>query len=160
MTIRRALCLLLVLQLFNLAAADTSNAPAATTPPQESSSSNESLRAFLQLQEQIHDTQLAIERNSQEARAAAAQDAMTLSNHLQAIQQAELADAQRTNHLLLLIVGLFAAIGFGAAVLTAYFQWRALSRLAEISTSLPAVRGLPGIPTTPALGLSEQELFA
>lgn len=175
MTIRRflnakklgALCLLLTLPLFNLAAADTQNAPATVAQAQDGSGSNESLRAFLQLQEQIHDTQLAVERNNQEAQAAAAQNAITFSNHLQAIEQTllvqrqnELADAKSTNHLLLLMVGLFAAVGFGAAVFTAYFQWRALSRLAEISTTLPGVRGLPGLPTAPALGLGENELFA
>lgn len=176
MTIRRflnarklgAFCLLLALSLFNLSAADTQTAPSTNVAqPQDGSSSNESLRAFLQLQEQLHDTQLAVERNNQEAHAAAAQDAMTLSNHLQAMEQSllvqrkdELAEAQRMNHLLLLFIGLFSAVGFSAAVFAAYFQWRALSRLAEISTALPAVRGLPGIPTAPALGLGENELFA
>lgn len=175
MTIRRffnpkklgALCLLLALPLFNLAAADTQNPPATAEQPQDSSGSNESLRAYLQLQEQLHDTQLAIERNRQEAQAAATQDAITLSNHLQAIEQSllvqrenELADAQRTNHLMLIFVSLFAAVGFCAAVFTAYFQWRALTRLAEISASLPTVHGFPGLPAAPALGLTEHEVFA
>ena len=150
-----AFCLLLALPLFNLAAADTQNAPLATAAqPQDGSGSNESLRAFLQLQEQIHDTQLAVERNNQEAHAAAAQDTATLSNHLQAIEQTlhvqrqdELADARRTNHLLLLIVGLFSAVGFSAAVFAAYFQWRALSRLAEISAALPSTGGAAGCVT-------------
>jgi tetratricopeptide (TPR) repeat protein len=164
-----ALCLLFALPLFNLAAADNQNPPPVVTQPQDSSGSNESLRAYLQLQEQIHDTQLAIERierNRQEARAAAAQDAITLSNHLQSIESSllvqrrdELADAQRTNQLLLLFVSLFAVLGFGAAVFTAYFQWRALSRLAEISAALPAVRGM-GLQPAPALGIGEHELFA
>lgn len=174
MTIRRffnpkklgACFLLLVLPLFNLAAADTQNPPVAAQT-QDSSGSNESLRAYLQLQEQLHDTQLAIERNRQEAQAAATQDAITLSNHLQAIDQSllvqredELAAAQRTNHLMLLFVSLFAVVGFCAAVLTAYFQWRALSRLAEISAALPAAHGFPGLPAAPALGLGEHEVFA
>jgi tetratricopeptide (TPR) repeat protein len=176
MTIRRffhtkklgAFCLLLALPLFNLAAADAQNSPATNAAQsQDGSGSNESLRAFLQLQEQLHDTQLAVERNSQEAHAAAAQDAITLSNNLQSIEQSllvqrqdELADARRTNHLLLLIVGLFSVVGFSAAVFTAYFQWRALSRLAEISAALPAVRGLPGLPAGSALGLGEHEVFS
>jgi tetratricopeptide (TPR) repeat protein len=178
MTIRRfstpkklgALCLLLALPLFNLAAADIQNPPPAGTQPQDSSGSNESLRAYLQLQEQIHDTQLAIDRNRQDAQAAqaaATQNAITLSNHLQSIEASllvqrrdELADAQHTNQLLLLFVSLFAVVGFGAAVFTAYFQWRALSRLAEISAALPAVRGMPGLQPVPALGLGEHEVFA
>lgn len=144
-------------------AADTADSSAPPAQTAESASSNESLRAYLQLQEQLHDTQLAIERNRQEEQAAATQDAMTLSNHLQAIEQSllvqradELADAQRTNHLLLVIVGLFALVGFAAGLFTAYFQWRALTRLAEISAALPAVRGFPGVSAV-ALGLDERE---
>jgi|SRR5579862_1398341 len=166
----RLFCLLLALPVSNLSAADATPSPANTAQPQDGAASNESLRAYLQLQEQLHDSQLAIERNRQESQTAAEQNAgtlSTLSNHLQAIEQSllaqrgdELTDARRTNHLLLMIVGLFSAIGFGAAVFTAYFQWRALSRLAEISAALPATRSLPGIPTAPALGLGETDLFA
>lgn len=165
----RILCLLLALPVSNLFAADAPSSPSTAAQPQDAAAPNESLRAYLQLQEQLHDTQLAIERierNHQDAQTAAEQDAIALSNHLQAIEQSllvqrgdELADARRTNHLLLLIVGIFSAIGFGAAVFIAYFHWRALSRLAEISAALPAVRGLPGIPTAPALGLGENQLF-
>lgn len=155
-------CLLFALPLSNLKAADT-NAPA--TPagqPEENSSSNEALRAFLQLQDQLHVTQLAIERDQQEAQAAAAQDSITLSNHLQSMEKSlfvqraeELADARQTNRLLLIIVGLFAIVGFAAVLLTTYFQWRALSRLAEISAALPVARGLPALAPMPGSGEHE-----
>ena len=58
------LAVLLALSFANLRAAtgDTPAAPASNLPPLDSGS-NEALRAYLQLQEQIHDTQLAIERN-------------------------------------------------------------------------------------------------
>lgn len=163
----RILCLLFALSASNLSATDANTSSTNAAQPQDAAASNESLRAFLQLQEQLHDTQLAVERNNQDAQAAAAQNAVTLSNHLQAIEQSllvqrqdELTNAQRMNHLLLLIVAIFAAIGFGAAVFIAYFQWRAFSRFAEISAALPAARGLPGIPTPSALGLGETDLFA
>ena len=159
-------CLLLALPFTYLKAAETNMSPAGVQP-EESSGSNESLRAYLQLQEQFHATQLAIERNHQEAQAAAVQDAVTLSNHLQAIEQSllvqrasELADTQRTNHLLLVMIGLFAVAGFAAALLTVFFQWRAVSRLAEISAALPALRALPGAGATAAIGASEHEVFA
>src|SRR5215469_10216924 len=122
-------CLLAALPFSSLKAADTNSSSAA--PPEASSASNEALRAYLQLQEQLHETQLAIERGRQDEQAAAAQDSMTLSNHLQAIEQTllvqragEVADTQRTNHLLLVFIGFFAVGGFAAALLTAYFQWR------------------------------------
>lgn len=159
-------CLLAALAFLNVKAADTNNSPT-TAPPEESSVSNEALRSYLQLQEEIHATQLAIERNRQEAQAAAAQDSITLSNHLQAIEQsllvqraAEVADTQRTIHLLLLIIGLFAIAGFAVALPTAYLQWRAVSRLAEISAALPALRPLPAASASAALGLGEHEVFA
>jgi tetratricopeptide (TPR) repeat protein len=161
-------CLLFALSFLNLKAADSDAATAPAAQPGESAGSNESLRAYLQLQEQLHAAQLSIDRNRQESQAAAAQNSQTLSNQLQAMQQSlqqsllaqradELQDAQRTNHLLLVIVGLFAIIGFAAGLFTAYFQWRALSRLAEISTALPVARGLPGLAST-AIGLGEPAL--
>jgi len=158
-------CLLAALPFSNLKAVDTNSSSA--SPPQESSVSNEALRAYLQLQEQVHATQLAIERNRQEEQAAAAQDSMTLSNHLQAIEQTllvqragELADTQHTNHLLLMFIGFFAVGCFAAALFTAYFQWRAVSRLGEISAALPALRPLPGARASATLGLGEHEVFA
>jgi tetratricopeptide (TPR) repeat protein len=157
-------CLVLTLPLLNLHAADAPATPVvASEPPLENSGSNDALRAYLQLQGELHDTQLAIERSRQEAQAAAAQDAATLSNRLQAIERSlleqrasESQTAQSTNHLLLLIVGIFALVGFAAALLTAFFQWRAVSRLAEISTALSASRGL-AFPTATALELGEHE---
>lgn len=161
------LCLLFALPFSNLMATDT-NAPAIpAAQPEENSTSNQALRAFLQLQEQLHDTQLAVERNQQEAQAAATQNSQNLSNSLQAIEQSllvqranELADTERTNHLLLVFIGLFALFAFVAALFTAYIQWRALNQLAEISAALPAARALPGLPSTAALGLGEHEVLA
>lgn len=162
-----ALCLLFALPLSNLKAADADAPPTTAVQSEENSSSNQALRAFLQLQEQLHDTQLAIERNQQEAQAAAAQDSQTLSNHLQAIEQSllvqranELADTERTNQLLLIFIGLFAVVAFAAALFTAYFQWRALNQLAEISAAVPATRALPVLPSTAAIGLGEPEVLA
>jgi tetratricopeptide (TPR) repeat protein len=126
----------------------------------------------LQIQEQLHDTQLAIERTEharQEAQASAAQDALSLSNRLQAIEQSLLvqhvnegtvADAQRTNRLLMGIIALFAVFGFGGTLLMGYFQWRAVSRLGEIAAALPAGRVLGGIPTAGALGFGEHEALS
>lgn len=160
------LCLLATLPFSSLRAADTNALTLTGAPPEENATSNEALRAFLQVQEQLHATQLAIERNRQEAQAAAAQDAITLSNHLQAIEQSlvvqratDLADAQRTNHLLLLFIGLFAMFGFIAALVTSYFQWRAVNRLAEISAMLPALRGLPEVSAATALGMREHQVL-
>lgn len=159
-------CVCLALSAVNLRAADTSGPASIGAPPADTSGSNDTLRAYLQLQEQLHDTQLAIEHNRQETQAAEAQNSAALSNHLQAIEQAlatqrasELETARRTNHLLLTLVSIFALVGFGAALFTAYFQWRAVSRLADVSTALSANRGL-SFAGAGALNLGEHEAIS
>ncbi len=172
--------LLLVFSLGQLRGADTNApVPVAAAQPAQNMGSNETLRAYLLLQEQLQSALLAIERTRQESQAAAAQDSIMLSNHLQAIKESllaqraseqesllaqrasEMAETQRTNHLLLAIIGFFAVGGFAVALLTAYFQWRAVSRLAEISAALPAaVRALPAPASMAALGMGEHPVLS
>src|SRR5689334_8986407 len=66
-------------------------------PTVEDTNSLQTLRTYLQLQEQLHATQIAIEENRKEANAAAARSAETLANRLQAIEQS--LAAQRTREL-------------------------------------------------------------
>src|SRR5690348_13518110 len=54
----------------------------------EETNSQEALRAYLQLQEQLHATQLLLEQNRKEARNAAAQTADALDKRLQTIEAA------------------------------------------------------------------------
>jgi tetratricopeptide (TPR) repeat protein len=120
----------------------------------EETNSQETLRAYLQLQEQIHSTQIAIERNRKEIDDAAAQRAETLDSRLGSIEKAlatqraqELTAMQSSNKVMLLVAGSFAAVGFVAMLLMAYFQWRTVNRLAEISASMPGAGAralLPG----------------
>ena len=158
------LCLLLLLSFGQLRAEGSSNSFAATLPPPDSGS-NEALRAYLQLQEQIRETQLTIERDRLQAQAVAIQQTMALSNHMQAIQDAlvlqrsnELEEAQRANHLLMGVLAIFAAIGFAAVVLMVYFQSRAVTRLAEISTALATRREMAF--SAGALDFNEHEALA
>jgi len=158
-------CLLLALSFGRLQAADPS---ATTAPPQDNSGSNDTLRALLQLQQELHDTQLAIERNRLEAQNASIQDGVAMSNRLAAIEESvrtqhaselaqratELDAVRRTNHLLLAVIGVFAAMGFVAALFTAYFQLRAVNRLTDISTAISSGRGLP-FPSAAGFGLAE-----
>jgi hypothetical protein len=102
------------------------------------------MRAYLQLQEQLHATQLAVERNRKEADETAAQSAAALNNRLQSLEQSlagtrarELDVVQSSNRSMLFVAGSFAAMGFIAMLLVAYFQWRTINRLAEISAALP-----------------------
>ena len=98
------------------------NAPPLTpTGRTEETNSQDMLRAYLQLQEQLHATQLAIERNRQEADNAAARSAEALNGRLQAIEQSldsqragEWRAVQSSNRLMLILAGMFAAIGIGS----------------------------------------------
>jgi tetratricopeptide (TPR) repeat protein len=109
--------------------------------------------SYQQLQEQLRATQQTIERNRQETDVAAARNAEALKNQLQLIEQSmaaqrarELEAMQGSNRVMLVVAGAFGAVGFLAVLLMAYFQWRAMDRLAEISTSPPSTQPLPLTP--------------
>jgi len=109
------------------------------------------LRSYLQLQEQLHATELAVERNRKEGEITAAQNAEALSARLQALEQSigtarsrELDAMQSSNRVMLIVAGSFAAMGFVAMLLMAWFQWRTVNRLAEISAAMsPGGLALP-----------------
>jgi tetratricopeptide (TPR) repeat protein len=119
----------------------------------------DTLRAYLQLQEQLHATQLTIERGRKEADAAANENAKAFAARLQNIEQSlslqrgqELDVMRSSNKAMLLVAGLFAALGFLAMIFMAYFQWRTISRLAEISAALPVAHAFGMTPPIPAFG--------
>ena len=127
--------------------------PAPLTGKADETNTQDTLRAYLQLQEQLHATQLAIERGRKEADAAAAENAKAFAARLQSIEQTltlqraqELEVMQSSNKAMLLVAGLFAALGFLAMMFMAYFQWRTINRLAEISAALPVAHALGAAP--------------
>lgn len=159
-------CLFLCLPLAGLRAEDTNATAAAPVVIQENAGPDAATRAALQLQEQVHAARLEIERTRQEAEVAAAENAETLSNRLAAIEESltaqrmkELADLQRTNHLLLAFVVVFAVAGFAAVLLTSYFQWRAVNRMVDVTTTLAANREMT-MPSLPALAMNERQLLS
>jgi len=129
-------------------------APLAPVGKTDETNTQDMLRAYLQVQEQFHATQLSIERNRKEADAAAAETARAYAGRLQAIEQTlavqrtqELDAPLNSNKVMLIIAGFFAVLGFLAMLFTAYFQWRTISRLTEISAALPATRAFgPALP--------------
>jgi tetratricopeptide (TPR) repeat protein len=95
---------------------------------------------YLQIQEQIHATQMAIAESQQAAADAAKSNAAVLSARLQALEQsvatqhnADAEAARKTQQLTLLLAGAFGLAGLGIMLLMVYFQWRAFTQLAEIS---------------------------
>jgi tetratricopeptide (TPR) repeat protein len=158
------LCVLLTLSLANLLAANSDSATNDMLPP-PTSSSNEALRAYLQLQEQIHATQLTIEQNRLQAQMVAAQEGAALSNRLNAIEESlalqktnDLIEAQHTTRMLMGVLAVFATVGLFAVLLMVYFQSRAVSRIAEVSTALATTRGLQ-FRSTSALEMVENEML-
>ena len=139
------LCLLFALSLSTLHAAEGDSPVTVTNQPEAAIGSNDIERAYTQLQGQILDTQFAVIHAREEFHAAAAQEAITTSNRLQAVQESlllqrtELAEARHMNSLLAVVVGVFAVVIFAAAGLAVYFQSRAMNR---ISAELSASRGM------------------
>jgi tetratricopeptide (TPR) repeat protein len=143
---------------------ETNTAPALSGRLDETNAL-ETLRAYLQLQEQLHQTQLAIEQNRKESSEASARNAEVLTERLQAIEQAlsaqrsrELDAMQSSNRVMLTVAGIVAAVGFVAMLLMAYLQWRTVHGLAEISAAMPAVRALGSGPGVGALGPGDAAL--
>jgi tetratricopeptide (TPR) repeat protein len=141
--------------------------PSGPTGRADETNAQDTLRSLLQVQEQLHATQLAIERNRQETDAAAARSAEALGTRLQGIEQAlaaqraqELETMQSSNKVMLIVAGSFAGLGFVALLLTAYFQWRIVSRLAEISASLPFGHALGAGPALGSLGADDTHHLA
>jgi tetratricopeptide (TPR) repeat protein len=111
-------------------------------------------RSLLQLQQQVRETQIAVERNHKESTETAVQntEALTtsmratteLANRMKTLEESlntqrshELDLMQGQNRTMLIVAGVFASFGFIALFLMGYFQWRTVSRLAEISAILP-----------------------
>jgi len=141
------LTVVLALAAFSSRAADGIGTPAPSKA--DDTNSQEILRAYLQLQEQLHATQLAVEQNRRESKEAAARNEEALANRLHGIEQAlaaqrarELDAMQSSNRVMLIVAGSFAAVGFLAMLIMAYFQWRTVNGLAELSTILPGPRAL------------------
>jgi tetratricopeptide (TPR) repeat protein len=129
-----------------------SEAPVALT---DSSASNDTLRAYLQLQEQLHATQLAIERTRHDAEEANAKNAETMTAQLKAVEQSLSVQRTREAHFLVYVLSAFAGLSFLAVVVTAYFQWRTVNRLADFTTALPMMR-----PQAGSVSLNENALLA
>jgi tetratricopeptide (TPR) repeat protein len=124
--------------------------------------SDESLRVYLQLQEQIHEALLAIERNRQDSEDTASRNSKALTERLQMIEQSlsaqrasEFESLQHANRTMVILVSSFAALGCLGVFLTAYFQWRAVNRFTAVSSALALGGGSGSWQTMTALERGE-----
>jgi tetratricopeptide (TPR) repeat protein len=144
----------------------TNGAPEpATNRTASAAAADESLRAYLQLQEQMHEALLAIERSQQQSEDSVSRTSKALNARLQVIEESlnaqrasEIAAVQHANRTLLVVMGSFAALGCLAVLCTAYFQWRAVSRFTAISSALSVGRGLGSLRPLAALDAGEASL--
>lgn len=143
--------------------------PAQTTgsPPAavEETTAHEMLRAYLQVQEQLHATQRAIERNRQETEAAATRHADALTSRMQLLEQALAGERQRAfdalqraHRLMLTLAGVFAGAGLLALLFMAWMQTRAVSRLPIAGSHWPALTALGTGATVSGLGSADGPL--
>jgi tetratricopeptide (TPR) repeat protein len=102
------------------------------------------INSYLQIQEQLHDTQLAIEHNRQQAEAAAKRNADDMAARIEALQQiiaaqraSEVETMQKMQQFMLILAGAFGTIGLLVVLLMAYLQWHTVSRLVELSSLHP-----------------------
>lgn len=87
------------------------------------------VNGYLQIQAQLHDAQLAIEK-SREENAARIQ---ALEDKLAAQRAADNELAQKNQQMTLMLAVAFGLIVVGAVLFMAYLQWRAVARLVELS---------------------------
>ena len=134
---------------------------------------SDAANGFLQVQQQIHDTQLAIERNRQQVEAETRRSAEdtaarieTLQQIIAAQRQGEITAVQKTQQLILMLGGTFGAMGLAILLVVAYLQWRAVSRLVELFSAHPAEFGLehgrvaPSLVAGPSVQQSNAQLFS
>lgn len=124
-------------------------AAAEPQPTNASPESQETLRAYLQLQQQLHSATLAIEQVRQEAGEMARRNAESLATRLKTIEQTltvqrslEAENLQKTNRLALTIAGVVGGLGLVGMAVTAWVLLRALHRFAQMTLPLPAAHAL------------------
>ncbi len=134
-------------------AADT-NTPPATNDDKSVPAAGENtaigaqdfLRSYLQLQEQLRDTQLAIQKIRQEAAATSASNSAVVDERLQLMEKTiantnneQLNGIAHLNQTILIAAGVFAFVAFLVLLVAICLQWAAVNRLAA-ATSLASSR--------------------
>ncbi|HUB87164.1 MAG TPA: tetratricopeptide repeat protein [Verrucomicrobiae bacterium] len=114
-------------------AEDTNSVSASTT----STNSDALMNAYVQLQAQLHTMQMQLDQSRADAATAAQRNTDALNALEQKIitqHNSEIAAEQNLQQLTLAIAGAFGAAGLAAMLLLVYFQWRTVTRFAELST--------------------------
>jgi tetratricopeptide (TPR) repeat protein len=156
-----------------LVAADDTNALA--SPPADPGArmaeavviSNQStLRSTLEIQEQLHNLQIADEKERLRAEAEAASNTELLNQRLDLIESSlasqhveGLQEIQHSNEMVLVAAGAFACFGFLALLLSAFLQWQTINRIKLLAATMPSAPGLAAGGEPAALGAGEAPLL-
>ena len=124
-----AVCLAVFLAARSLAA-DTNSITSSTN-------AEATVNGYLQIQMQLHDTQMALEKSRDEAR----QTAVDTTARIEALEQAiaarhaaDLEVAQKNQQSLFMLAGAFGLTVLAAVLFMAYLQWRSVARLVETAS--------------------------
>jgi tetratricopeptide (TPR) repeat protein len=128
------------------------------------------LNGYLQIQQQLHDTQMAIENNRAEAAAAAQRTASDMAARLQMLEQntaaqraSDIESSQKSQQLMLSLMAAFGSAGLGVMLLMVYFQWRVVKRLVDLPAMQPQLLAAsvqsPPLMANAIVGASNARLF-
>ena len=146
---------------YKVFATETDSTAAPVRPPLDKTA-QDTLNAFLQIQDQLHNTQLLIESNRVAATAEAQRNAAEMAARIQVLEQtvatqraSEIEVTQKAQRLTLILASVFGVVGLAAVLFMAYFQWRAVTRLVELSKPGPSALALAERGATPMLSAGE-----
>ncbi len=129
-----------------LSAADTNSGANSGGDPTNDLRSDLLTSSLLQIQEQLHNTQLALQENQQMAAALARNNSDLLAAHLQSLEQSlitqrmnEVDESHKTLEWTLLLTGVIGLSGLGLLLWMVSLQSRAFAQLTRISTQQSAV---------------------
>jgi tetratricopeptide (TPR) repeat protein len=126
---------------------------AETNSISSSAATNDIANGYLQLQAQLHATQLQIEQSREENVVLSQSNLDAMNLRIQQLEQTlatqragDLDMARRSQQLTTYLVAMIGLAGLAVLLLVGYFQWRALSQLTEItsrhSAALAAAQGV------------------
>jgi len=129
----------------------------ATSPPSPADvAAQNAMNGYLQIQQQLHDTQMALEKNRAEAAAAAQHNADTMAERIRSLEtaidaqrKADVESAQKTQQLTLSLVAAFGSAGLAIMLLMVYFQWRVVKRLVDLPGPPPQLLTAASVQSPP-----------
>ncbi len=108
-----------------------------TVSDADAAAAQDFLRSYLQLQEELHETQLAVQKIHQEVTAAASSNSVAVEDRLRNVEKTiaqehteQLDGIAHLGRTILVAAGTYAGIGFLGLLLAAFLQWAAINRLA------------------------------